>query len=113
MGDRKPFLDLISDMEDGRLVVHLTKLYHDIVAATMDVRKEGKLTLEFTFSVSGRGVVEIDTSIKAKIPEHARPSTTFFFDENGNTLRRDDPKQPKFEFNERRDDTETYSRRDD
>lgn len=90
----RPFTDVIGEIENGQLLRDLTEQVYKIVEAALDTRKPGTLSLALKFSPTGRGSVEIDAKYDAKIPEHARPTTTFFTTPDG-TLLRDDPNQPK------------------
>jgi hypothetical protein len=97
--DGKPFTDLLGEIEGGRLLRDLTKAAYEVTRAAMEVRKAGSIKLSITITPTGRGATEIDAKIDVKIPEHERPSTTFFVTPDG-TLLRDDPQQQKLPLRE-------------
>lgn len=94
MIDGKPFTDTLGELEQGQVLRDLTARQREIVEAVLETVKKGSLTITLEYTPTGRGSVEIDVKIKPNVPEHGRPSTTFFATPD-NTLVRDDPKQPK------------------
>ena len=95
----KPFTDILGEIENGHFLRELTKVVYEVVRATQEVRKPGALKLSFKISPTGRGSVEIDAKMDATIPEHDRPSTTFFVTPEG-TMMRNDPNQPRLPLRE-------------
>lgn len=95
----KSIAELIGEIENGQFADDLTDEIYKIIAAVKDTRKGGKLKIAITFSPTGRESVEVDASFDATIPEHDRPSTTFFIGKD-NTLHRDDPGQPRLPLRE-------------
>lgn len=91
--EAKPFTDTLGEIEGGQLLADLTRQLHTITRAVMETRKAGSLKLTIALAPTGRGAVGVDARIDVKVPEHDRPSTTFFVDEGG-TLIRNDPNQP-------------------
>lgn len=89
----KPITDLIGEIGNGRLLRELTEETYNIVAAVMETRKAGGLTLKISFAPTGKGTVEIDAKFDVKLPERDRPSTTFFVNRVF-SLVRNDPSQP-------------------
>jgi len=90
----KPFTDTLGEIEGGRLLREATAQVRELVLAVMETRKSGSMTLKFKFTATGKGAVEIDAKLDAKVPEHDRTTTTFFTTPEG-TLLRDDPAQPR------------------
>jgi hypothetical protein len=90
----KPFTDTLGEIEGGRFLREATEQVREIVLAVMETRKKGSMTLKFAFTPTGKGAVEIDAKLDAKVPEHDRTTTTFFTTPEG-TLMRDDPAQPR------------------
>lgn len=88
----KPFTDLVGEIENGQFLGDLTEAVHNIVAAVMDTRKPGRLTIKLAMTPTGRGTVDLKADFDAVEPEHDRPSTTFFVDD-GFSLVRKDPRQ--------------------
>ena len=89
----KPFTDILGEVESGRFLKEMTEAYYNVVAAVMETRKVGKLTLVLSFAPTGKGTVNIDADFKSVEPEHDRPTTTFFV-MGDLTLSRRDPNQP-------------------
>lgn len=90
----KPFSDVLREIEGGRFVDDLTRDLRKVVNAVLETRKAGALTINIKVAPTGRGSIEVDAVHKPTIPEHSRPSTTFFATPDG-TLMRDDPRQEK------------------
>lgn len=99
----RPFTDVIGDLENGYLLKELTTKVYEIVRAVRETRKPGALSLKVKISPTGRGSVELDAKVDATIPEHDRPTTTFFMSHDG-TLLRNDPNQPRLPLREVMDD---------
>lgn len=95
----KPFSDVLGEVENGQLLNELTENVYNIIAAVMETRKPGSLTLAMTFTPTGKGTVNVDAKFKAKEPEHDRPTTTFFVG-NDFSLQRSDPNQPRLPLRE-------------
>lgn len=89
----KPFTDTLGEVENGALLEDLTKKLQELTRAVIDTGKPGTIKVSLTLDRAGRRSVSIDGKIDVKIPEHTRPSSTFFLDEQG-TLLRNDPNQP-------------------
>ena len=95
----KPFTDTLGELDGGQLHRDLTQAVYDIIAAVMDTRKAGGITLQIAFAATGRGTVEVAGKFKATIPEHDRNSTTFFVGKDG-SLQRRDPNQHELPLRE-------------
>lgn len=93
MHDGKPFTDVLGEVENGQLLRDLTREVYKITNATLETRKAGTLKITMKFTPTGRGSVEIDAKYDAAVPEHDRPTTTFFVGTDGE-LMRNDPSQP-------------------
>ncbi len=90
----KPFTDTLGELQHGDLLRELTEATYSMIAAVMDTRKGGTITLALAFAPTGKGTVEVAAKVTAKEPEHDRETTTFFVGPD-NSLRRDDPRQPR------------------
>lgn len=99
----RPLTDVLGELENGYLLKELTSKMYEIVRAVREVRKPGALTLKLKITPTGRGSVELDAKLDANIPEHDRPTTTFFMADDG-TLLRNDPNQPRLPLREVMDD---------
>lgn len=95
----KPFTDVLGEIENGSLLRDLTEEVYNIVAATLETRKAGKLKLTLSFLPTGKGLVEIAAKYDADVPEHDRPSTSFFVSKDF-ALHRNDPDQPRLPLQE-------------
>lgn len=95
----KPFTDILGEIENGQFLRELTAQVYEIVRATQETRKPGALKLSIKISPTGRGSVEIDAKMDANVPEHDRPTTTFFVTHDG-TMMRNDPNQPRLPLRE-------------
>lgn len=95
----KPFTDILGEVENGAFLRELTAKVYEIVRATQETRKPGALKIAIKISPTGRGSVELDAKMDATVPEHDRPSTTFFVTHDG-TMMRNDPNQPRLPLRE-------------
>ena len=89
----KPFTDVLGEIENGEVLRDLTRALYEVTRAVIETRKAGGLKLAIKLTPTGRGI-QIDAKFESVVPEHDRPSTTFFYDEDG-TLIRNDPTQPQ------------------
>lgn len=94
----KPFTDVIGELEGGDLLHELTAKLYEVGRAVRETRKEGSIKLSIKLSPTGKSFI-LDAKIEAKVPEHDRPSTTFFMTDEG-TLMRNDPNQPRLPLRE-------------
>lgn len=95
----KPFTDVLGELENGYWLREITAKVYEIVKASRETRKPGALKIALKFSPTGKGSVEVDAKFDATVPEHDRPSTTFFLTPEG-TLVRNDPNQPRLPLRE-------------
>lgn len=95
----KPFSDVLGEIENGELLTELTVKTYDVIAAVMETRKPGSMTIKLKFSPTGKGTVNVDASFDANEPEHDRPTTTFFVGRDL-SLQRNDPSQPRLPLRE-------------
>lgn len=93
----KPFTDLLGELENGQLLKDLTAAYYAVANACRDTLKPGSVGLKITLTPNARGTFELDVKLDKKVPEHDRPTTTFFITPEG-ALLRNDPNQPKLPF---------------
>lgn len=99
----RPFTDILGELENGYLLKELTAKVYEVVRASRETRKPGAIKIAIKISPTGRGSVELDAKIDASIPEHDRPTTTFFLTPEG-TMMRNDPNQPRLPLREVADD---------
>ena len=89
--DWREFIEILTDLDDGRVHEELTRKIRDVVIGARDAQQPGKLTLTITIKPDGRQFVVLP-KVKAEIPTAKAGQTMFFADDKG-TLRKDDPKQ--------------------
>jgi len=94
----KPFSDVLGELEGGDVLRELTDKLYEVGRAVRDTRKEGAIKLSVTIKPTGKSFI-VDAKIDAKVPEHDRPTTTFFMTPEG-TLMRNDPNQPRLPLRE-------------
>lgn len=95
----KPFSDVLGEIENGNLLNELTSKTYDVIAAVMETRKPGSMTVKLKFTPTGKGTVNVDATFDANEPEHDRPTTTFFV-AGDLSLQRSDPNQPRLPLRE-------------
>lgn len=97
--DGKPFTDILGELEDGEFLRELTEKLYLVVCAVRETRKPGAVKIAIKVTPTGKGSVMLDAKADETVPEHDRPSTTFFVDDHG-TLLRNDPNQPRLPLRE-------------
>jgi len=90
----RPLTDILGELENGYSLRELTAKVYEVARAARETRKPGALKLTIKVSPTGRGSVELDAKMDATVPEHDRPTTTFFLTPDG-TLMWNDPNQPR------------------
>lgn len=88
----REFLDVLTDLDDGKVHAQLTRMLPELVKAVMDTGKSGSLSLTIKVKRENRMLL-VTSDVKTKLPQPATESTLFYATEEG-VLRRDDPKQP-------------------
>ena len=94
----RPFTDIIGELEGGDVLRELTEALYEVARAVRDTRKAGQISFTVNVTPTGKSFI-LDAKIVSKIPEHDRPSTTFFMTPDG-TLMRNDPAQPRLPLRE-------------
>lgn len=95
----KPFTDVLGEIENGALLNELTEQVYDMIIKVMETRKAGAIKLKLTFTPTGRGTVNVDADYDTRMPEHDRPTTTFFVGKDF-SLQRNDPNQQRLPLRE-------------
>lgn len=91
-------LGAISDMRSGKVLADINEKFNNVIAAVIDVGKEGELSIKIKIKPSKFGlggvVLEVDTiyDAKVKLPELEIGNSTFFVTQDGR-LTRNDPAQ--------------------
>jgi hypothetical protein len=94
--DRKSFADFLASFPD--LGEELADTLNDMVHASTETGKLSELTLKIKLKPlpGTSGQVELDTDVKAKLPQPTRGKTLMFTTPNNN-LQRENPKQQTLE----------------
>ena len=97
---RRPFAAVLQDMRQGDLHSELSDALADVVAAALEHRKPGQVTLTLTIKPNpDETTVYVQDKIAAKVPEADRPPSLFFTSERGD-LTRKDPRQEELPLRE-------------
>jgi len=88
----RPFIEVLADIEGGRLLEDLTSGLTELVSQVIAVRKGGVMTLKIGVSPNGETSVEVRAKVDINAPEPPRERTIMFADEFGG-LRRHNPRQ--------------------
>ena len=89
----RPFNQILAELGEGSTVVELSQAMWDLLQRVQDTGKAGSVSLTINVALNGVGRVEVKDEVKVRLPEYARPATSFFIDNTGNASRRD-PNQP-------------------
>jgi len=93
----RPFGDWLREQAKGRSHDELSDGLRDLVTRVTDTGKKGTLTYVVTVEQMKDGdALIVHDEIKLKMPEHDRPASLFWRDDDGNLVR-DDPAQLTFE----------------
>lgn len=90
----RPFNQILAELGEGSTVIELSQAMWDLLQRVQDTGKAGSVTLTINVALNGVGRVEVKDEVKTKLPEYARPTTSFFIDRFGNASRRN-PDQPE------------------
>lgn len=91
-----PFLQLLAQLDSGRVVTDLTEDYPKLVEAVKRTGMGGTITLTINVKPDGKGeveTVEVHAKATSKLPKKSRKGTTFYVEEKTFMLTRIDPKQ--------------------
>jgi len=90
----RDFMDVLTDIDGGRLHEQLSELYPEVVKSAVETNKPATLTLTLTVSSSGGPMVQVTPKVTTKRPAPSAGAQLFYTDDNGNTTK-DDPRQQK------------------
>jgi hypothetical protein len=89
----RPFAAVLQELDKGRLHAELSTQLQDLIAAVVDTRKAGSLTVTLKITPDrAEGMVRVAAGRTAKVPQRDRES--LFFVDAGHNLVRDNPNQP-------------------
>ena len=90
----RPFGQILAELGEGSTVIELSEAMWDLIQRVQDTGKAGSVSLTINVALNGVGRVEVRDEVRVKLPEYARPTTSFFIDKHGNASRRN-PDQPE------------------
>lgn len=90
----RDWIDVITDIDGGRLHEQLTQLWPEVVKASRDTNKPASLTLTLTVTPGSGPMVSVAPKVSTKRPAPAASAQLFYTDEHGNATK-DDPRQQK------------------
>lgn len=91
----RPFLDVLRELEKGRLADELSEKLPQVVAAVKDTGKPGALTLTIRVKPYNKDddILIVDSTVTAKVPQPDRKPSLMYADGDANLVR-SDPNQP-------------------
>lgn len=89
----RPFDQTLRELGEGSTNHELGDALHRLIDRVQDTGKGGSLTLTIAVASDGAGRIAVKDTVSLKLPEHNRPTTSFYVDKQGNPSRRD-PNQP-------------------
>lgn len=92
----RPFLDVLRELEKGRLADELSEKLPAVVAGVKDTGKAGSLTLNIKikpYTKGGEDILIVESVVVAKIPQPDRKPSLMYADGDANLVRQD-PNQP-------------------
>jgi hypothetical protein len=90
--ERRDFVDVLTDLDDGHVHEELTAKLHEVVQAVIKSRQAGALTLKISVRLEGERQLVVNAKVTPTIPA-AKPGFTMFFHDEAGGLRKDDPRQ--------------------
>jgi hypothetical protein len=92
-GRTRPFADVLRELDKGRLHAELSAQLQDVIAAVVDTRKPGSVSVTLKVSPDrADGMVRVAAGRTAKVPQRDRESLFYVTDDHN--LSRDNPIQP-------------------
>jgi len=89
----KPFADVLARLQRGKTHRELSAAMQQLTEAVVATGRAGSLTLTIKVTKGKAGhMVELDDSVKVKLPEAERETSLFFVTDDHNLVR-DDPRQ--------------------
>jgi hypothetical protein len=95
----RPFAAWLQEQSNGLSHTQLSNNLHDLIGRVRETGKKGSMLYTVTISPYDKttDVLQVNDTIRLKLPEHDRRSSIFFPDSNGN-LTRQDPNQLAFDL---------------
>jgi hypothetical protein len=88
----RPFADVLTSLRRGKTHREASDLMQQLVTAVRDTHRGGTMVITLKVGRHKSGRIEIDDTVKIKLPEPERDASIYFADEDGN-LSKDDPQQ--------------------
>ena len=96
----KPFGQFLHEQRNGALHDDLSRSLVELVQACVETGKKGSLTLKVIVSPNDdEETLQVVDDVVVKAPKHTTKPALFFFDKDGNLLRRD-PRQAELPLRE-------------
>lgn len=93
MKRQRPALDLLADLQQGRVAARLSEQLHELIAACLDTGKKGVIQLQLVITPDPNAPQErmnVDARTVVKAPVRSERASLFFVSAEGN-LQRTDP----------------------
>lgn len=96
------FLAFLATTNKGRTATELTERMHELIDAIRDTGKGGAITYKVEIrpidnAAEQDGAVKVTDHISLKLPQHDRPTSIFFVDEESNLVRNHPSQSSLFE----------------
>lgn len=88
----RPFLDYLREHRSGLTHAELSEAMQQLVAAVVEERKGGEITLKIVVKPQGDGAVMVTDEVKVKLPKPSKGGSLFFVTPENNLVRQD-PRQ--------------------
>ena len=95
-GNSRPFMDFLREQRNGLLHDELSDKLQELVAAVVEAKKAGKITITIALKPEGDVIVSAD-EVKVALPKVPN-SPSIFFPTVENNLQRQDPRQAAMEL---------------
>ncbi len=96
-GRVRPFADVLMEMSRGSSHRELSLALRNLVEAVEETGKKGSVTYRLTVTRMKDGrTLAVSDEIAVKLPEHDRPGSIFWADDEHNLTRNDPTQQPLF-----------------
>lgn len=90
--DEANFIETLENLDDGKVLIKITKEMAAVIKAVAATKKKGDVTLKLKVSYAS-GHISVAPEIKATVPKEGNEATLFYATEDG-ALTKDNPAQP-------------------
>lgn len=85
----RPFADWLREDARGATHTELSEQLRQLAESVTTTGKRGHINLKVTLAPSGIGTVIVESAVTVKLPEHDKPTSFFYVDEDHNLVRND------------------------